>query len=213
MGGRSPRPRGLITAQTLGLRLPSSASARPAPEGGRLHYRGLNPSGYLNRRETSLEELPACMRRRGIQGRPASGTRCVAAGQPRLSDAFEEVGRADAQRFGQVAETLVKQAASSLLYIDEDVSGNSGLRGEFHLREPALCSQLNDPSPECASPLLPNFHSFGVVLTGAGRHLLKLAGAPAGQAHQNCVPDQHAPIPHGRAPSCTTSCRRQVRPR
>jgi len=51
-----------------------------------------------------------------------------------LSDAFEEVGRADAQRFGQVAETLVKKTAPSLLYVDEDVSGNSRLRGEFHLR-------------------------------------------------------------------------------
>lgn len=51
-----------------------------------------------------------------------------------LSDAFEEVGRADAQRFGQVAETLVKKTASSPLYVDEDVSRNSRLRGQLHLR-------------------------------------------------------------------------------
>lgn len=132
-----------------------------------------------------------------------------------LFDALEQVGSRHAECLRQVTESLIQKPAPTELNIDDDVPGYTRFERELLLRHTFFDAQFDNASAYSTPPSLPYLYSFGIVLTGAGRHVLKLSGRNAGRSHlvspsasrRGAAPPSsgHYSIPSTRSEAATSS--------
>lgn len=90
---------------------------------------------------------------------------------------FDQLGYGNAERSGDIEETLVEQSPVPVFDVDQYVAGDARVESQFFLSHSALDPQCADVAAHHGAPAFPLRHALRVVLTGSGRHAPQAVGA------------------------------------